>query len=217
VSRHHHRRPGAAALVAAALVVVPACSDATDRPRASATSTPAVPATSAPPSKEQIDAAASAAVAPFLDALDSRIVAITYVEGHLGVYVKPEPAWDFDRYVTDLPVLAEAARALLTTAPADALDADVCVDAPWLPHPTPTGTGYDRDDEPFATGARILVPRASADRLPTRITTATEVLRLGIRQQLIDVYVDPRVPTETPLYREALRASRESATPTPSE
>lgn len=169
--------PSVAVVIAAALCLLPACGDG-GPPR----SYPSYGTSLADPAVD--------AIRPYLDQVGATVVSVNREEGHLGLYVRPEPAWDMDRYVTQLPLAAEAARAVLARFP-ELTDVDLCADGPWLPHPS---------DAAFASASRVQVYRDRLDRLPARFAAPAEVLRAGLRGRLLDYYLDERILRESPAY-----------------
>jgi hypothetical protein len=130
--------------------------------------------------------------------LKAPIVSYTYEEGHLGVYLKPQPAWDVDAYVAALPVQAAAARAILDAVP-DALDADVCVDGHWLPH---------KGDAAYSTATKVLLFRDRLARVPVELATPAAVITASLKDKAFDIYVDPKIQSESAAWTAARKEGR---------
>jgi hypothetical protein len=124
-----------------------------------------------------------AALAPYFEAVDAELSAYMRDKRHLGIYLAPKPAWSKERYVAELPAAAEAARMLLDRFP-ELGDVDICADGPWLPHTGPT---------PYATALKVHLFRDRAARLPARFVTPGDVVVAGLRDQSVDLYVDPQI------------------------
>lgn len=161
------------AAVAVALVLLVGCSDGAQRSGAT---------------REAV----LAAVEPYLRSVDAELSAYTREGAHLGIYLAPKPAWAKDRYVAELPAAAEAARMLLNRFP-ELADVDICADGPWLPH-----TG----ETPYATALKVHLFRDRAARLPATFVTPADVVVAGLRDQSIEMYVDPQIRV-TPAWSEA--------------
>jgi hypothetical protein len=124
-----------------------------------------------------------AALAPYLSSTEAELSAYMRDKGHLGIYLAPNPAWSKERYVAELPAAAEAARMLLDRFP-ELADVDICADGPWLPH---TGA------KPYATALKVHLFRDRAAQLPARFATPGDVVAAGLRDQSVDLYVDPQI------------------------
>lgn len=194
-------RQRAVALGVAALCAASGCAGDDGPPVGSGTPTASASATvptPAPSGADAVEARVRALMAPYEKQLGAPTVAFTWEDGHLGVYLKPQPAWDVDDYVAALPVQAAASRAILDAVP-EAADADVCVDGHWLPH---------KGDAAYSTASKVLLYRSRLHRVPADLSTPALVLRASLRDQVFDVYVDPKIQTESAAWQQARKAGQ---------
>ncbi len=138
---------------------------------------------------------ASRAIGPGATAIGTRIV-FAGAEHHteLALYLQPTVAWSDEDYLLHLTETANLTLALARSHPT--YSAEICEDAVYAPHPK----GVD-----FVPAARVVIERGTLDRLPRRVDTAVDVLRLADQKKL-QLVLDPRVRL-TAAYRDALNAS----------
>jgi hypothetical protein len=133
--------------------------------------------------------------AALLDRYDLDVASFMVAEGHLGYYLRPKPGWPLDNYVAQLPEAAETARRLLDRYPG-LVDVDVCVDGPWLPHPSGTT---------FVPAARVELKRSDAAAWPATFDDPADVLVAALDLKSIGYFLDPKVLGESKAYSAAAR------------
>jgi hypothetical protein len=143
--------------------------------------------------------------AGYLAATRSEVASLMVTDHHLGLYVRGNPAWTLDTYITQLPLAAEASRQMLLRWPALS-DVDICGDAPWRPHSATV---------PFVPGSRVQLFRDRLRELPAPITTPGEVIREGLRvvsgpDHALEMYLDVRIREESAAYKVAYIAAGKS-------
>jgi hypothetical protein len=141
------------------------------------------------------EAEVRAQTASLLDRYDLDVASFMVDEGHLGYYLRPKPGWPLDGYVAQLPDAAETARALLARYPG-LVDVDVCVDGPWLPHPSGT---------PFVPAARVELKRSDEAAWPAAFDDPADVLVAALDVKSVGYFLDPKVLAESPAYSAAAR------------
>lgn len=185
MSTRYFRR--AVATAAALCLCLTACGNGATRQRAA---------------QDPSDADIRAFAADYLATTRSAVASLTIKDHHVGLYVRGEPDWTLDTYVTQLPLAAETSRAMLLRWPA-LNDVDICGDAPWKPH---------ADGVTFVPGVQVHLYRDRLRTLPARIVAPGEVIRESLRvvsgqDHALEMFLDVKIREESAAYKTAYKSA----------
>jgi hypothetical protein len=152
--------------------------------------------------QDPTDAELRAFAAAYLATTRSEVASLTIKDHHVGLYVRGNPDWTLDTYVTQLPLAAETSRAMLLRWPA-LNDVDICGDAPWKPHAA---------DVTFVPGVQVHLYRDRLRTLPARITAPGDVIRESLRvvsgqDHALEMFLDVKIREESAAYQTAYKAA----------